>query len=507
MIVRIPASRKGFAIAQLKLRVKGSQAGAPLELDLDWPELDVNGATLKGSALSGRLSLAGGMPVSATFASGAPSGSFDEVRVPAFEAHVSSDASARKIDATLRSDLGLRPSKGALSLQALTLEASAQEGGAQPLKLKLHGNASASAQSAQWTLAGDLNANAFNTDGSAVFAGSVPNVKAQARFDALDLNALLPPESGSAAVPASGDTSVDLAALRHVNGSFGLRAGSFVYRQYHVADVRVDATLDAGMLRVGSLQGKVWGGSIDAMALADARASRIAVKATASGVNVNALLKDVAGKDILDGTGRVNADIDTAGHSVGEMRSRLHGTAALQLRDGALKGLNLAKSLRQAKAALTQRQDAVQKANQVEKTDFSELNASFDIDAGVARNKDLDLKSPFLRLSGDGAVDVGKNRIDYTARTTVAATSKGQDGADLAALKGLTIPVRLTGPLEAMDWRIQWSAVAADAIKGQVEDKLKARLGLKAADGSASAPSVKDAAKDAVKDKLKGLFK
>ena len=124
------------------------------------------------------------------------------------------------------------------------------------------------------------------------------------------------------------------------------------------------------------------------------------------------------------------------------------------------------------------------------------------------------MKSPFLRLGGDGLVDAGKSRIDYTARATVAATAKGQDGADLAALKGLTVPVRLTGPLDAMDWKIQWSAVAGDVVKGQLEDKLKARLGLKAAEGAASGASaptakeaVKDAAKDAVKNKLKGLFK
>ena len=504
-------SRKAFAIGQLKLLVKGTRAMQPLELELNWPELDVSGETLKGSALAGKLSLGGELPVAATFKSGAPSGSFDEVKVPSFEAHMTSDASARKIDATLHSDIGLQPAKGAIALRALTLDANLQDGDLKPLKLKAHGNVSASAQNAQWTLAGDINTNAFSTDGNASLGSGVPNIKAQARFDALDLNTLLPPEKAATGAPAAADAPIDLSALRRINGSFGLRAGSFAYRQYRVGDAKLDATLDAGMLRVSVLQGKVWGGSVDASAFADARASRIAVKATASGVNVNALLKDVASKDLLDGTGRVNADIDTAGHSIAEMKSRLRGKAALQLRDGAIKGLNLAKSLRQAKAAIALRQDAAQKASQFEKTDFSELSASFDIDGGVARSKDLDAKSPFLRLSGDGAVDVGKSRIDYTARTTVAATSKGQDGADLAALKGLTIPVRLTGPLDAIEWKIQWSAVAADALKGQAEDKLRARLGLKPTDGSASAPSLKDAAKDAakdaLKDQLKGLFK
>jgi AsmA protein len=304
---------------------------------------------------------------------------------------------------------------------------------------------------------------------------------------------------------------VDLAVLRRVNGVFGVRAGSFAYRQFRLGELSLDASLDAGMLRLSSLRAQVWGGSIDASAFADARASRIAVKANAIGVNVNALMKDVAGRDVLEGTGRVTADVDSAGRSVGELRSRLHGSAALQLRDGAIKGLNLAKSLRQAKAALTLRQDAVTKANQLEKTDFSELTASFAIDAGVARSKDLDAKSPFLRLGGDGAIDIGKGRVDYTARATVAATSKGQDGAELAALKGMTVPVRLTGPFEAVEWKIQWSAIAADVAKAAVEDKLRARLGIKPADGAASAPKLQDAVRDKVKDqlkdKLKGLFK
>jgi AsmA protein len=513
-------TRKAFAIEQLKLRVKGTRGGQPLEMELDWPELNVAGEALKGSALAGKLSLGGTtLPLAASFRSGAPSGSFDEVRVPAFEAQLTSDTAARKLLATLRSDLVLRPAKRALALQAMALELNAQGGELPPLKLKLRGSTTASAQTAQWAFTGDVNANAFSTEGTAGFGGTLPDVKAQARFDMLDLNTLLPaakaaPSGAAPAAPAAGDTPVDLSALRRVNGSFGLRAGRFVLRQYKAADLKLDATLESGLLRVPAMQAKIWGGAVDATALADARASRVAVKATASGVNVNALLKDVAAKDILEGTGRVVADIDTGGHSVGEMRSRLHGTAALQLRDGAIKGLNLAKSLRQAKAALTMKQDATQKASQVEKTDFSELSASFDIDAGVARSKDLDMKSPFLRLGGDGLVDAGKSRIDYTARATVAATSKGQDGADLAALKGLTVPVRLTGPLDAIEWKVQWSAVAGDLVKARLEDKLKERLGLKPADAAgsapataASAPSVKEQAKDALKNKLKGLLK
>ena len=221
----------------------------------------------------------------------------------------------------------------------------------------------------------------------------------------------------------------------------------------------------------------------------------------------------MAGKDLLDGTGRVTADVTTSGRSLSEMRSRLAGSAALQLRDGAIKGINLARSLRQAKAALSMKQDAVTKAQQTEKTDFSELTASARIADGVARSDDLDLKSPFLRLGGAGQFDIGRGRIDYVARATVVGAAAGQDAGELAALRGVTVPVLLSGPFEAIDWKIQWSGVAAAAVQNKLRDKLGEALGGKLglpgagapAAGAASAPVT---AKDKLKESLlKGLFK
>ena len=511
-------AHKRIAVAKLQLRVAGTQGGKPLELALDWPELDVRGETLKGSPVSGQLKLGGDVPIEGRFSSGAPSGNFDNLRIPMFEALLSSRGAARKLDATLRSDLLLQPEKQSITLDKLGLEVKLEDPSLKPLTLSLQGQAVASAQSARWNFAGQLNANGFSTDGVANLAHTTPNIKANARFEALDLNAVLPAapaSAGATTTPGSAETAIDLSALRSVNGSFALRAASVALRQYRVADLLLDATLETGVLRVSALRAKVWGGSVDATAIADARASRVALKATANGVNINALLKDVAEKDLLEGTGRVTADLDTAGRGLTEMKSRLKGNAAVQLRDGAVKGFNLAKSLRQAKSALSARKDSAQRASQVEKTDFSEMNASFQIDQGVARSHDLDMKSPYLRLGGEGQVDIGKGRIDYTARTTVTDTSKGQDGADLAALKGLTIPVKLSGPFDAVDWNIQWSAVAAGALKNQLEGKLKDRLAGPAASGVSTHEQLQDKAKEAakekvkeqVKDKLKGLFK
>lgn len=498
-------ARKSLALRKLQARLKATQAGLPLALELDWPELSVAGDKLTGSAFSGRFTRGGEMPIAAGFKSSAPAGSFDAVRLPGFEAQVASHGALRKLDGTLRADLTLRPGAASLAFDKLDLQAKVQEPSLAPLALAVRGTALASGQRSSWNLAGQLNQNNFATEGSATLAGNTPQVVAKARFDALDLNRLLGP-AAAASAPAAGrgasDTPVDMAGLRSVNGQVSLRAGSFAWRQYRIGDAAIEAAMDNGMLRVTTLQGRAWGGQLAATAFADARASRVAIKGSAQGVDVNALVKDVAAKDWIAGTGRVTWDLDTAGRSVNEMKSRLKGTAALQVRDGAIKGINLAKSLRQARSALSTKQDAEQKAVQTEKTDFSELAASFQVADGVARSRDLDMKSPFLRLGGEGAIDVGRGRIDYLARATVTGTSKGQDGAELEALKGLTVPVRLAGPFEAMDWKIEWSAVAGGLLQKKLEDKIGEKLGLKQAAPGASQPK----SQDKVKETLKGLF-
>jgi len=480
-------ANKALLLSKLRVKVGGTSGGNPLSLELDWPDLSVKGDTLSGSALSGQASLQGPTAIEASFKTAAPSGNFERIVVPNIESTIKGRSGPRQIGGTVKATVVLQPDKGALALDGLDTQLQVQEPSLQPLQIAIQGKADATAQAAHWALKGQINANPFTSEGESILATTPLTLNVTARFATLDLNRLLPPSAATASAPQPTNTGpavdapVDLSPLRSLQGKFDVRVGQFAYQTYRVNDFVLLATLEGGMLRVTQLAGKAWGGALNATAFADARASRVSVNATANGVNVNALLKDVAKKDVLEGTGRVTLDVDSAGRSINELKSRLKGTAALQLRDGAIKGVNLAKSLRQAKATLGMKQsDEKQKASQSEKTDFTELTASFNITDGVARNTDLDAKSPFFRLGGDGALDIGKGQIDYTVRATVASTTKGQDGADLAALRGLTIPVHLSGPFEAMDWRIQWSAIAAQAIKtevgAQVKDKLKEKL-------------------------------
>jgi len=223
-----------------------------------------------------------------------------------------------------------------------------------------------------------------------------------------------------------------------------------------------------------------------------AAAPVIAVKQNLTGVSVGPLLKDAANFDTLEGKGNVALDVSGQGNTISAIKKALSGNASIKLTDGAIKGVNIAKSIREAKAKIGALQgEKAQAANQVEKTDFSELSASFNIKNGVAHNRDLSGKSPLLRLGGEGDIDIGNERLDYLLKATVVATAAGQGGKDLAALSGVTVPVKLTGSFTAPQYSIDFGGLAAGAAKAVVEKKTE---------------EIKAKVQDQVQDRLKGLF-
>ncbi|RZL10312.1 MAG: AsmA family protein, partial [Rubrivivax sp.] len=381
---------QALELAKLDLRAQTRHGPQTLNLELAWPELLVRGQQLKGSALKGRAALAGPMVVDAAFSTQAPQGSFKSITLPGLV-----------VDFKVTGQ-GVPGQEGLVGQVKGSLSADSPEA------------SDSRVASLGWTLEGQLNQNPFTTKGQARLSQPVPWVDASASFAALDLNRLMPAAAGASAPAASeaasgatppaaaaSDPAIDLAALQSINGRFDVSARQLAWRHYRVTDAQIQASLDAGRLTLQNLSGAAWGGRFQAKGAAQSGGQQtMALQASAQGVNILALMKDVARKEVLEGTGEVRLNVNTGGQRVSQLTAGLNGTAAVVLRDGAVRGINLAKSLREAKARLTGRANEVQTSSQAEETDFTEMSASFVIAQGVARNDDLQAKSPFLRVGG-----------------------------------------------------------------------------------------------------------
>jgi len=81
--------------------------------------------------------------------------------------------------------------------------------------------------------------------------------------------------------------------------------------------------------------------------------------------------------------------------------------------------------------------------------------------------------SPLLRVGGEGAGDVVAGRIDYLLRPTLVGTLAGQGGRPV--LPGITLPVRVRGPLGTPAFTPEPSALLPDALARPIES-LRERL-------------------------------
>jgi len=362
-------------------------------------------------------------------------------------------------------------------------------------------NLDAKKQSLEARVAAKFDDTTFGADGD-VRGFDAPRITFEASADRFNLDRYArrtQPAAGNDSGDPKEDPAIDWSPIKALNLAGDLKIGQLQARGVKVSGVHVVVRAAGGRLEVAPLNLSLYGGSLTGAASVDANNNAIAIKTSSTAVNIGPLLKDAADTDLLDGRGNIKLDITTAGATVGALRHGLHGSASLALRDGAIKGINLAQRLRDAQALLAGSKDETQRANASDRTDFSEMNASFAISKGVAMNNDLDVKSPLLRIGGNGQVDVGAGTIDYTTRVSVVGTLTGQDGRAVEQLRGVTVPVKLSGPFEKMAWNIDWRTAAQEAVKSQVASEVRKSI-------TPQLEKEKDRVRRQLKDQLKGLL-
>lgn len=318
-----------------------------------------------------------------------------------------------------------------------------------------------------------------------------PSVRFDVGVDQLDADLYLPKKSVTTAAQAQAEVSpeqpFDLSALRKLNLDGSLRIGSLKVANVKSSQLRIDVKGSKGLLNVSPLSANLYQGSINGSILVNAEAviPTFAVKQNLSGVQIGPLIKDAVDFDMVEGKGNVSVNLTTQGNTVTALKKSLNGALSLNMNDGAIKGINLTKLVRGAQNLGQGGGVQTLKPSTDDKTEFSELKASFKVNNGVAHNDDLLVKSQSLRVSGNGDVDIGNSSINYSTRTTLAESIDGKSGS-------LTVPVQLNGPFADMKFKVDYGAVVADVVKQKLDAKIDAK---------------KEELKQQLQEKLKGGLK
>ena len=333
-----------------------------------------------------------------------------------------------------------------------------------------------------------------------------PEISFSLAVDQFDLDRYLPPvtegaeaaeTTPEAASPGKGEAAeLPVEALRALNLNGKLNVGSL--KAFNLRSMNVEMQIKAkdGVLRINPAGAQLYNGEISNDLTFDVRKQTPQFSLVNDVVNVQAgpLLHDLTGDEKLLGTAVSHASLSGSGITAEAIKQSLNGKASFSFTDGAIKGVNIAALIRNARAKL-KGQSAPAEAG-LNQTDFAELRGTAVITNGLIRNDDLSMSSPLLRISGKGEVSLPKETIDYTLTTKIVGTLEGQGGAALGELKGVSIPVHVAGTFSKPSYTPDLGAALSDVAKEKVQEKVEEQQ-----------QKIQEKLGDKLQDKLlKGLF-
>ena len=192
----------------------------------------------------------------------------------------------------------------------------------------------------------------------------------------------------------------------------------------------------------------------------NAAAPQHTLRATATAVDVAALLKDLQGSAPVSGRSDISAELAASGIDVTAMRSDLSGTVSVSVHDGQVTGLDLdalltAVGANAADAALL--------------TQFSTLSATATGSSGVFRTNDIAGVTPMLKLSGGGQFSVVTETL---ALDLQAVLVDPPDGRGLRGLAGIRVPMTASGSWQQPRWRVDLGPALGEGARRLLQQQL-----------------------------------
>ena len=294
---------------------------------------------------------------------------------------------------------------------------------------------------------------------------------------------------GNGQVSSSSEWStepIDFSTLKTFNADLDLSAGKLFFQDLEFAQSDLFIKVRNGILTADLKKIELYEGTGAGVLKVDARKKTAIVesKFTLNKLQTLPFLADAAGLDRLEGLGSFSYDVSTRGRNEKQLMRNLQGSSRLNVIDGAWKGVNLAEMSRTVQGFLKKNDDDEEAGQESvgdnEKTDFSELGATFNIANGIVQNKDFSMLSPFVRVTGNGNVNLLNQTVDFRLRPKFVGSAAGQ-GGDLD-LTGVTVPIIVDGPISNIRYRADLGAALQEALipgsSGQsTEDALKGLIG------------------------------
>jgi len=337
-----------------------------------------------------------------------------------------------------------------------------------------------------------------------------PDINFDINLDKIDLDRYFPPFTGKGSSPvkehgAGGETvkkvkKTDYAPMRDLLLKGSVSVGDLILHGARLQDINITVDGRNGIFRMEPVTLNAYHGSISAKATVDISRTvpESSIEIKSKGVEVRPLVKEVSGKDLLEGKIDMDASFNMVGDNPEKIIPALNGKGKVFLRDGAILGIDLAGMIQNIKAAFAEH---AKKREISSKTEFSELKSVFTISDGILDTQDTALISHHLRVVAIGKADLVRQSLDF--RVEPKYISRAEKGEEKKKQKTMTVPVLISGSFSSPEFRPDLEGAVIKGVEKALSDQ--SRLD-KLLDQETGKKERKKILKDTVKDFLDGFI-
>lgn len=262
-----------------------------------------------------------------------------------------------------------------------------------------------------------------------------PEVGFSLDLDHVDLDRYLPPAPSAGKSPDEGDKTEegvagDRRSAREIVLAGALKIGELKVFGSTVTEVNISAQGKDGIFVISPAANTAYGGKVETLLSLDLQGNEPTLQATlaAQGLAAEPLLRDLFDWDKFHGTLAMEMEMHAAGDTFLAMQKNVIGKAKLDVQEGALVGIDLARP-----EATFGRSIGVNLDDRTEKTsriEFAEAKGAATIKNGILYLEQTGLSSPVNWVQLSGTVDTILRQLDVQVESGFVATVKGKGGRE-----------------------------------------------------------------------------
>jgi AsmA protein len=281
--------------------------------------------------------------------------------------------------------------------------------------------------------------------------------------------------------PAASPTPLPLETLRKLDVNGTLHVASAAFSNLVFTEVVMPLVAKDGHIRLGPTQAHLYGGSYNGDIVLDARPvqAQLSLNEHLHGTDIGALVKAAFDSARISGHADADVAVTGTGNTDDAIKRSLNGKIGVNVKQGALVGVDMVFELQRVNALLQRQVPAQRAGSGPPRTNFNALQMNGGLDKGVLRIDDLRMETDFLKVHGGGTLDSDSEAINFQLVAAVnklpapgaATRAPAGAGGGLDALGAVEVPLTITGTMASPTVRPDIEALAKGKLGQEVQQK------------------------------------